>query len=103
MFITMIPFLLVTYLWLWWGWAALAVLPLVDLLLLCLHPLIALAAKWVLVGRYKEGQHPLYGAFYIRHWLAKLLSMVSGCLHAAFCALLPTEMNLPLLHWAGVW
>ena len=73
----MIPLLLVTYLWLWWGWAALALSPIADLVLLFIHLFIAWAAKWLLVGRYKEGEYPMYGGFYIRHWLAKMLSLVS--------------------------
>ncbi len=32
--------------------------------------LIAVTAKWLLIGRYTPGQHPLWGNFYLRWWLA---------------------------------
>jgi len=34
---------------------------------------IALGAKWLLIGRYKEGKHKLWGWFYYRHWLVQRL------------------------------
>jgi hypothetical protein len=61
-----------------WGWTALAFLPAVEFVLLLVHLLVALGTKWLLVGRCKEGSYPIYGRFYIMHWLANLLSMVSG-------------------------
>lgn len=32
--------------------------------------LVNLAAKWILIGRYKAGSHRLWGAYYCRWWLA---------------------------------
>jgi hypothetical protein len=58
------------------GWPALALLPALDFVLLVVHALVAIGAKWLLVGRYTEGEHPIYGWFYVRHWLANLLSIV---------------------------
>lgn len=54
-----------------------ALQPAVEFLLLLLHLIVAWAAKWILVGRYREGVHGIYSNFYIRHWLANLLAMVS--------------------------
>lgn len=33
--------------------------------------LISAAAKWILIGRYKEGSYPLWGFFYWRFWLVR--------------------------------
>ena len=32
---------------------------------------ILVAVKWVLIGRYKEGDHDIYSLFYLRHWLVE--------------------------------
>ncbi|CAE7826592.1 lgrD [Symbiodinium sp. CCMP2592] len=29
------------------------------------------ATKWLLIGRYKEGEHDIYSLMYLRHWLAE--------------------------------
>lgn len=58
------------------GWPAITVLPAVDFALLLLHVVVAIGAKWLLVGRYKEGVEPIYGWFYVRHWLLNLLELV---------------------------
>lgn len=31
---------------------------------------VAIAAKWALIGRYREGSYPLWGRYYLRWWLA---------------------------------
>lgn len=64
-------------LYLLWGWPVLLLLPLLDLTLLLTHLLVAWAAKWLVVGRYREGVYPLYGSTYLRHWVAELMSVVS--------------------------
>ena len=53
-----------------WGLASLAaVFPILLLL--------AIAAKWILIGRIKPGHHPLWGLYYVRFWLVRgLLSLV---------------------------
>ncbi|MGX1546920.1 Pls/PosA family non-ribosomal peptide synthetase [Streptomyces adustus] len=42
----------------------------VGFLLLCLFPI---AAKWILVGRWKSTEFPLWGLAYLRLWLVKVL------------------------------
>ncbi|WP_084143909.1 Pls/PosA family non-ribosomal peptide synthetase [Methylocapsa acidiphila] len=32
---------------------------------------IAIAAKWIVIGRFKPGRYPLWGVYYYRWWLAK--------------------------------
>ena len=41
-------------------------------------PLIALAAKWVLVGRYRQGPAPLWGHRYLRWWLVQQIHAAAG-------------------------
>eukprot|EP00933_Yihiella_yeosuensis_P073258 TRINITY_DN8187_c2_g1_i1.p1 TRINITY_DN8187_c2_g1~~TRINITY_DN8187_c2_g1_i1.p1 ORF type:complete len:1871 (+),score=316.61 TRINITY_DN8187_c2_g1_i1:800-5614(+) len=41
-----------------------AVLPVLSLLI----------GKWLLIGRYKEGVYPIYGTYYLRHWVVEYLS-----------------------------
>lgn len=64
-----------------WSWKALALQPAIEFVLLLIYLLVAWGAKWLLVGRYKEGVHGIYGRFYVCHWLANLLCMVSGVHH----------------------
>ncbi|WP_118975606.1 Pls/PosA family non-ribosomal peptide synthetase [Taibaiella koreensis] len=51
------------------GWALLT-----AVCLFCLIPpffsLLSIACKWLLLGRVKEGDHPLWGSYYFRYWLA---------------------------------
>ncbi|MES2275336.1 MAG: Pls/PosA family non-ribosomal peptide synthetase [Bacteroidota bacterium] len=45
--------------------------------LFCLIPpfftLIAIASKWILIGRMKEGDYPLWGSYYFRWWFVRTL------------------------------
>ena len=57
--------------------ALLVVLPLlvlgVRLVTLPITVILAALAKRLLIGRYHAGRHPVYGAFYIRHWIVTRL------------------------------
>jgi len=39
---------------------------------------VAVAAKWIIIGRYKPGRYPLWGSYYIRWWIASRLQHLSG-------------------------
>jgi non-ribosomal peptide synthetase-like protein len=39
---------------------------------------LSIAAKWVLIGRYQPGEHPLWGSYYFRWWLCGRLQAFSG-------------------------
>ena len=39
-----------------------------------LRVIVLLAAKWVLIGRYKEAKHDIYSLFYLRHWLVERIA-----------------------------
>ncbi len=44
----------------------------ITLLLLPLfNTLMAVAAKWIIIGRYKPGRYPLWGSYYLRWWLVR--------------------------------
>lgn len=57
-----------------WSWgafvAAVLVAPLLLIALAVVAALVAVAAKWVLVGRIREGEHPLWSGFVWRNELA---------------------------------
>lgn len=52
------------------GWAILT-----ALVLFCFiapaFSLLSIALKWLLLGKIKEGDHPLWGGYYFRYWLVK--------------------------------
>jgi non-ribosomal peptide synthetase-like protein len=37
-----------------------------------------IGSKWLIIGRYRAGAHPLYGRYYFRWWLVSRLQTVSG-------------------------
>ncbi|MDZ7922680.1 MAG: Pls/PosA family non-ribosomal peptide synthetase [Marinagarivorans sp.] len=39
---------------------------------------LSIAAKWLLIGRYKEGHYPVWGSYYLRWWLVTRLQQLSG-------------------------
>jgi hypothetical protein len=41
-------------------------------------PLIGIAGKWAIVGRFTEGRYPLWGGYYLRWWLADQLLGMCG-------------------------
>ena len=56
-----------------WGWHKMETL-LLSLALaravgIVLLPLIGIAGKWLIIGRYREGRYPLWGHYYLRWWL----------------------------------
>lgn len=48
--------------------------PLVDLLASILHALFIAAIKWVVIGRYKEGDYPFYGSYHFK-WVLMMVLM----------------------------
>jgi len=54
--------------------------------LILLYPvmlLVAIAVKWIVIGRYRPGAYPLWGWFYFRWWLA---TTVEACVPAGYLA-----------------
>src|SRR5581483_10642545 len=40
--------------------------------------LLSIAAKWILIGRYRPGAYPLRSWYYLRFWLARRFQLISG-------------------------
>lgn len=40
--------------------------------------LVAIAAKWVIIGRFRPGRYPLWGSYYLRWWIVSRLQHLSG-------------------------
>ena len=39
--------------------------------------LLGIAAKWLLIGRYKAGEYPLWGGYYLRWWMVRRLQALA--------------------------
>jgi non-ribosomal peptide synthetase-like protein len=66
-------------------------------LTLCTWPVfmaIAIAAKWLIVGRYREGSFPLWGSYHLRTWLVGRLAALSGAGALVGTPLLPIYLRL---------
>jgi len=67
----------------------------------CLLPpvftLIAIASKWILIGKMKEGDYPLWGSYYFRWWFVRTLQ---NLLPVQF--LTGTPLYPVYLRWMGV-
>lgn len=57
---------------------------------------LAVAAKWLLIGRYRTGRHRVWGGFHLRHWIVTTLARL-----APFGALQGTELLSVLLRLFG--
>ncbi|WP_234995776.1 Pls/PosA family non-ribosomal peptide synthetase [Streptoalloteichus hindustanus] len=55
---------------------------------------LSIAAKWLLIGRYKPGEHRLWGWFYLRWWLVNKLSAAAGVGSLSGTPLLPVYFRL---------
>lgn len=76
--LTLAPMLVSMYLMLEVGWRALVFLPAFELGGWLLLALWSIGGKWVLIGRYRECEVPLWGTYYLRHYMAHLFLLVSG-------------------------
>jgi len=41
-------------------------------------PLIFVALKWMIIGRYKAGQYPIFGCYYLRWWFVDVMRKLFG-------------------------
>jgi non-ribosomal peptide synthetase-like protein len=55
---------------------------------------INVAAKWLLIGRYKPGRHRLWGWFYLRWWLAERIASLAPTGFLAGTPVLPAYLRL---------
>lgn len=75
------PMLISMYLMLEVGWRSLVLLPGLELCSWLMLALWSIGGKWLMVGRYKECEVPLWGSYYLRHWVAQLFILVSALRH----------------------
>jgi non-ribosomal peptide synthetase-like protein len=40
---------------------------------------ISIAAKWIVIGRYKPGRYPVWGLYYLRWWIVTRFQTISWC------------------------
>jgi non-ribosomal peptide synthetase-like protein len=67
--------------------------------LIAVYPLVllvGLAVKWAVVGRYREGDYPLYGTHHFRHWLVSRVVEVLP-IHC----LAPNSIRATYYRWMG--
>lgn len=66
--------------------------------LFCLLPpfftLIAILSKWILIGRMKEGDYPLWGSYYFRWWFVRTLQNLLPVQFLTGTPLYPTYLRL---------
>ena len=43
-----------------------------------IFPLVSIALKWIIVGKYRPGKYPLWGSMYIRWWLVEQIIIIAG-------------------------
>jgi non-ribosomal peptide synthetase-like protein len=53
-----------------WQWQPLVALLVLSPLVLPVSVVLAVSSKWILIGRFKPGRHPLWGLYHLRLWLA---------------------------------
>lgn len=41
-------------------------------------PLVAIVAKWLIIGQYKEGLYPMWGVYHTRWWMVQKILSISG-------------------------
>ncbi len=55
--------------------------------------LLSIAAKWILVGRYRPGAYRLWGWYYLRFWLARRFQLISGSTFLCGTPFLPVYLR----------
>jgi non-ribosomal peptide synthetase-like protein len=70
------------------GWAILAAYG-VFVVIPPIFSMMAIVAKWLLLGKVRPGEYPLYGVFYFRWWLAERLTALVNVKLIADSALYP--------------
>lgn len=44
----------------------------------CVAPLVGIAAKWLIIGRYREGLYPMWGWYHTRWWMVQKIVGICG-------------------------
>ncbi|WP_020665970.1 Pls/PosA family non-ribosomal peptide synthetase [Amycolatopsis nigrescens] len=56
--------------------------------------LLSVAAKWLLIGRYRPGEHRLWGSYYLRWWLTERIGALAGVAALSGTPVLPLYYRL---------
>jgi non-ribosomal peptide synthetase-like protein len=56
--------------------------------------LVSIAAKWLIIGRYRAGAYPLWGSYYFRFWLVSRLQGLGGIGAITGTPLMPLYLRL---------
>lgn len=56
--------------------------------------LLCIASKWIIIGRYKSGSYPVWGAYYFRFWLARKIQATMPLTYLRGTTLLPIYYRL---------
>jgi hypothetical protein len=62
--------------------------------LIALHFCLPVALKWTLIGRFRPGRYPLWGAYYCRWWLVRKALDLSPLSYLAGSPLMPLYLRL---------
>ncbi|KAL7785241.1 hypothetical protein V8C37DRAFT_322844 [Trichoderma ceciliae] len=49
-----------------------------KLIIRCASPIFGIAAKWLIIGRYREGLYPMWGAYHTRWWMVQKIVSICG-------------------------
>ncbi|KAM0418608.1 hypothetical protein ACHAPT_012507, partial [Fusarium lateritium] len=44
----------------------------------CVAPFVGIAAKWLIIGRYREGLYPMWGVYHTRWWMVQKITSICG-------------------------
>lgn len=58
-------------------WPAVFVGSAIYMLWCIIVPMVTVLAKWILIGRYKPGVHPIWGWYFMRWWIVQRLASAS--------------------------
>ncbi|KAM4055653.1 AMP-binding enzyme [Hirsutella rhossiliensis] len=51
---------------------------LARLIVRCIAPFAGIAAKWIIIGRYREGLYPMWGWYHSRWWMVQKIESICG-------------------------
>ncbi|KAK5998157.1 Oxalyl-CoA synthetase [Cladobotryum mycophilum] len=51
---------------------------LAQIMIGCIAPFVGIFAKWVIIGRYREGLYPMWGSYHTRWWMVQKIVSICG-------------------------
>ncbi|PHH84949.1 hypothetical protein CDD83_1137 [Cordyceps sp. RAO-2017] len=56
----------------------LACITLARVIIQCVAPIVGIVAKWVIIGRYRQGLYPMWGWYHSRWWMVQKIESICG-------------------------